>query len=150
MLQPVTGESPAVLAAPDANLLVVVAGDDVVVLDSATEGVTITPLESMDTSRSLGSVALSGVAVTEDQLLRGGHVAHRTERIHLGAHRVDYIVDAMLDYHRVRSVGEFLYYIVALRSMKRRRNLFIRRIGFTQPHVVGNGCFDKFGILKNK
>ncbi|KUI35859.1 acyl-CoA dehydrogenase [Mycobacterium sp. IS-1590] len=85
----VTGESPAVLGAPDANLLVVVAGDDVVVIDSAAEGVTITPLESMDTSRSLGSVALRGVAVTDERLLRGAaRKAHTVFRILASAEAV--------------------------------------------------------------
>ena len=55
----VTGESPAVLGAPDADLLVVVAGDDVVVVDAEAEGVTITASRSRWTPpRSLGSVAL--------------------------------------------------------------------------------------------
>ncbi len=70
----VTGESPAVLGAPDAAVLVIVAGEDVVVIDADqkdSEGVTVTPLESMDTTRSVGSVALRGVAVTEDRVLRG-------------------------------------------------------------------------------
>ncbi|KUI19790.1 acyl-CoA dehydrogenase [Mycobacterium sp. GA-1285] len=85
----VTGESPAVLGAPDANLLVVAAGDDVVVIDSAAEGVTITPLESMDTSRSLGSVALSGVAVTDERVLRGAAAkAHTVFRILASAEAV--------------------------------------------------------------
>lgn len=85
----VTGESPAVLGAPDANLLVVVAGEDVVVIDPAAEGVTITPLESMDTSRSLGSVALSGVTVTEERLLRGtARKAHTVFRILASAEAV--------------------------------------------------------------
>jgi alkylation response protein AidB-like acyl-CoA dehydrogenase len=74
----VSGESPAVLVAPDADLLVVVAGDDVVVVDAATDGVTITTLEPMDTSRSLGSVALRQVTVTDDRVLRGAARKART------------------------------------------------------------------------
>ncbi|OBK72644.1 acyl-CoA dehydrogenase [Mycobacterium sp. 1164985.4] len=85
----VTGESPAVLGAPDANLLVVIAGDDAVVVDSTAEGVTITPLEAMDTSRSLGSVALSDVTVPEDRVLRGaGRKAHTVFRILASAEAV--------------------------------------------------------------
>ena len=41
----VTGESPAVLGAPDADLLVVIAGDDVVVVDANADGVTVTALD---------------------------------------------------------------------------------------------------------
>ena len=74
----VTGESPVVLGAPDAAVLVIAAGEDVVVLDAETEGVTVTPLESMDTTRSVGSVALRGVAVAEDRVLRGAARKART------------------------------------------------------------------------
>ena len=74
----VTGESPAVLGAPDAAVLVIAAGEDVVVVDADAEGVTVTPLESMDTTRSVGSVALRGVAVAEDRVLRGAARKART------------------------------------------------------------------------
>jgi alkylation response protein AidB-like acyl-CoA dehydrogenase len=67
----VTGESPAVLGAPDADVLVIAAGEDVVIVDAAAEGVTITALESLDTTRSVGSVALRGVTVEEARVLRG-------------------------------------------------------------------------------
>ncbi|MGE2722497.1 acyl-CoA dehydrogenase [Mycolicibacterium celeriflavum] len=85
----VTGESSAVLGAPDATLLVVVAGDDAVVVDPATDGVTITPLEAMDTSRSLGAVALRGVTVPEGRVLRGAaRKAHTVFRILASAEAV--------------------------------------------------------------
>ncbi|PRC48396.1 acyl-CoA dehydrogenase, partial [Mycobacterium sp. ITM-2017-0098] len=48
----VTGESSAVLGAPDADLLVLVAGEDVVIVDATAHGVAITRLESLDTTRS--------------------------------------------------------------------------------------------------
>jgi alkylation response protein AidB-like acyl-CoA dehydrogenase len=70
-----------VLGAPDAAVLVIVAGEDVVVIDADqkdSEGVTVTPLESMDTTRSVGSVALRGVTVTEDRVLRGAARKART------------------------------------------------------------------------
>jgi alkylation response protein AidB-like acyl-CoA dehydrogenase len=66
-----TGESPAVLGAPDADVLVIAAGEDVVVVDAKADGVTITALDSLDTTRSVGSVALRGVTVPEDRVLRG-------------------------------------------------------------------------------
>jgi 3-oxochol-4-en-24-oyl-CoA dehydrogenase len=74
----VTGECPAVLGAPDANLLVVAAADDVVVVDATADGVTVTALDSMDTTRSIGSVALRGVTVAEDRVLRGAARKART------------------------------------------------------------------------
>ncbi|MGE2726388.1 acyl-CoA dehydrogenase [Mycolicibacterium pulveris] len=74
----VTGECRAVLGAPDANLLVVVAGDDVVVVDATADGVTVTALESLDTTRSVGAVALQGVSVPEERVLRGAARKART------------------------------------------------------------------------
>jgi alkylation response protein AidB-like acyl-CoA dehydrogenase len=74
----VTGESPAVLGAPDASLLAIVAGDDVVLVDAEADGVTVTALSSLDTTRSVGSVALRNVAVAEERVLRGAARRART------------------------------------------------------------------------
>jgi len=74
----VTGESPAVLGAPDAGVLVIAAGQDVVIVDAAAEGVTVTALDSLDTTRSVGSVALRAVQVTDDHVLRGAARKART------------------------------------------------------------------------
>jgi 3-oxochol-4-en-24-oyl-CoA dehydrogenase len=69
--QVVSGESRAVLGAPDADVLAITAGDDVVVLDAKADGVNVTALPGLDTTRSVGSVALSGVRVDADHVLRG-------------------------------------------------------------------------------
>ncbi|MGV0656364.1 acyl-CoA dehydrogenase [Mycolicibacterium thermoresistibile] len=74
----VTGESPAVLGAPDADLLVVVAGEDVAVVDATADGVTVTALNPLDTTRSVGSVALRQVSLSEDRVLRGAARRART------------------------------------------------------------------------
>jgi alkylation response protein AidB-like acyl-CoA dehydrogenase len=74
----VTGECPAVLGAPDAGLLVVICGDDVAIVDAQADGVTVTALESMDTTRSIGSVALRAVPVSEDRVLHGAARRART------------------------------------------------------------------------
>ena len=74
----VTGESPAVLGAPDADVLVLIAGDDVVIADADAEGVTVNALESLDTSRTVGSVALRDVTVAEDRVVRGAARRART------------------------------------------------------------------------
>jgi alkylation response protein AidB-like acyl-CoA dehydrogenase len=74
----VSGESPAVLGAPDATVLVLTAGDDVVIVDADAEGVTVTPLSSLDTTRSIGTVALRAVALPEDRVLRGAARRART------------------------------------------------------------------------
>jgi len=67
----VSGESPAVLGAPDADVLVIVAGKDVVVIDAGASGATVSALPGLDTTRSIGSVALRGVSVDEHRVLRG-------------------------------------------------------------------------------
>ncbi|KRE27444.1 acyl-CoA dehydrogenase [Mycobacterium sp. Soil538] len=73
------GESPVVLGAPDADLLVLVAGDDVVVLDALNaRAVTVTAQESLDPTRSVGSVAVRDVAVPADRVLRGAARDART------------------------------------------------------------------------
>ncbi|MDZ4264616.1 MAG: acyl-CoA dehydrogenase family protein, partial [Mycobacterium sp.] len=74
----VTGECSAVLGAPDADILVLVAGQDVVVVDAAADGVTVTALDAVDTTRSVGSVTLREVAVAADRVLRGAARNART------------------------------------------------------------------------
>ena len=48
------------------------------IVDATTEGVTVNALESLDTTRTVGSVALRGVTVTEDRVLRGAARRART------------------------------------------------------------------------
>lgn len=72
----VTGESSAVLAAPDADLLVLVAGEDIVIVDA--DSAVVTPLESLDSTRSIGSVTLSNVPVPADRVIRGAARNART------------------------------------------------------------------------
>ena len=67
----VSGECSAVLGAPDADVLVIGAGDDVVVVGAGTDGVTVTASEALDTTRSVGAVALHRVTLSEDCVLRG-------------------------------------------------------------------------------
>ena len=74
----VSGESPAVLGAPDADVLLLAAGEDVVVLDAAASGVTVAALAGLDTTRTIGAVELSGVAAAEDRVLRGAARRART------------------------------------------------------------------------
>lgn len=72
------GEVDAVLGAPDADLLILLAGDDVLITERAAEGVTVTPTDALDTTRSLGSVRLSGVSVPDPRILRGAAPVART------------------------------------------------------------------------
>jgi alkylation response protein AidB-like acyl-CoA dehydrogenase len=102
----VTGESPAVLGAPDADVLVLIAGEDAVIVDATADGVTVTALEPMDTTRSVGSVALRGVSVPEDRVLRGAARRARTVfRILASAEAVGVswtALDMAVDYAKVR------------------------------------------------
>ena len=66
-----TGEWPAVLGAPDAALLVLVAGDDVAVVDATAAGVTVAATTPLDTTRSVGVVTLQDVSIPDDHVLRG-------------------------------------------------------------------------------
>jgi alkylation response protein AidB-like acyl-CoA dehydrogenase len=102
----VTGESPAVLGAPDADVLVIGAGEDVVIVDARAEGVTIKALDSLDTTRSVGSVALRGVTVEGDRVLRGAARKARTVfRILASAEAVGVswaALDMAVEYAKVR------------------------------------------------
>jgi alkylation response protein AidB-like acyl-CoA dehydrogenase len=74
-----TGRCPAVLGVPDADVIAVVAGDDVLVLDASTDGVSVTAASAaLDTTRHIGDLALTGARITEDQVIRGGARLLRT------------------------------------------------------------------------
>ncbi|RUP28526.1 MAG: acyl-CoA dehydrogenase, partial [Mycolicibacterium sp.] len=100
----VFGESPTVLGAPDAALLVLVAGDDVVVVDARATGVTVTPLDGADTTRSIGSVTLDqaeAVAVIRDAAVK----AHTVFRILAAAEAVGIswaALEMAVEYAKVR------------------------------------------------
>jgi 3-oxochol-4-en-24-oyl-CoA dehydrogenase len=101
-----TGESPAVLGAPDADVLVIAAGEDVVIVDAKADGVTIAALDSLDTTRSVGSVALRDVSVDQDRVLRGAARKARTVfRILASAEAVGFswaALDMAVEYAKVR------------------------------------------------
>ncbi|OBB59506.1 acyl-CoA dehydrogenase [Mycobacterium sp. 852013-51886_SCH5428379] len=100
------GECPAVLGAPDAAVLVLTAGDDVVVVDAAAPGVTVTETPSMDTTRSIGTVTLQNVAVAAGRVLRGAAARARTVlRILAAAEAVGVAwacLDMAVEYAKVR------------------------------------------------
>ncbi|MFC7673922.1 acyl-CoA dehydrogenase [Mycolicibacterium sp. GCM10028919] len=102
----VTGGSPAVLGAPDAQVFVLVSGEDVVIVDVAADGVTVTPLDGLDTTRSIGSVELRDVTVDSSRILRGAAVRARTVfRILASAEAVGIswaALDMAVDYAKVR------------------------------------------------
>ncbi|MFG1934128.1 acyl-CoA dehydrogenase [Mycobacterium sp. NPDC048908] len=102
----ITGESPAVLGAPDADLLVIAAGEDVAILDAKADGVSVTALESLDPTRSVGSVALRGVVVDQDRVVRGAARKARTVFRILGSAEAVGVswaaLDTAVEYAKVR------------------------------------------------
>ena len=74
----VTGEHASALSAPDADLLVLTAGEDVVIVDAHSDGVTVTAREPLDPTRSIGAVTLRGVDVPSERVLRGAARNART------------------------------------------------------------------------
>ena len=74
-----SGACRAVLAAPDADLIALVAGDDVVVLPTDADGVQVTAAaDRFDPSRSIGEVSLSTVRVPAEAVLPGAARALQT------------------------------------------------------------------------
>ncbi len=74
----VTGTSPAVLGAPDADVVLLISGEAVVIVDAHADGVEITNLPGLDRTRSVGAVVLREVALTPDRVLPGAARAART------------------------------------------------------------------------
>ncbi|VEG51126.1 acyl-CoA dehydrogenase [Mycolicibacterium aurum] len=101
-----SGQSPAVLGAPDAGLLALVSGEDVLLVDAAAEGVSVAALDGLDTTRSIGSVTLTGVSIPADRVLRGAARNARTVfRILAAAEAVGVswaALDMAVDYAKVR------------------------------------------------
>ena len=68
----VSGSAGLVLGAELADLLVLVAGDDVVLIDAEASGVTVDTVPNLDTSRRVARVSLDGVHVADDRVIAGG------------------------------------------------------------------------------
>ncbi|GAA1970690.1 acyl-CoA dehydrogenase [Nocardioides panacihumi] len=101
-----SGESRAVLGAPDADVLALVVGDGVVVLEVTEPGIVVRPDEGLDTTRRIGSVAADAVVVRPGRLLAGAAKrAVALFRILAAAEAVGSIyacVEASTDYAKVR------------------------------------------------
>jgi alkylation response protein AidB-like acyl-CoA dehydrogenase len=97
---------PAVLGAPDADVLVLAAGDDIIIVDAGADGVTVTALPSLDTTRSIGSVSMRGATISADRVLRGAARHARTVfRILAAAEAVGIswaCLDMAVEYAKVR------------------------------------------------
>ena len=74
-----TGRCPAVLGAPDADVFAIIAGDDVLVVDALTDGLAVTGAPaSLDTTRHIGDLALTGVRTEDERVIRNGARRLRT------------------------------------------------------------------------
>jgi len=103
------GEGGIVLGAGLADLLLIAAGDDVLLLDRGREGVSVSSVEgpdNLDPTRRSGRVRLEKVSVTADDILRGAREsALARARTLLAAEAVggaSDCVDAAVDYAKVR------------------------------------------------
>ncbi len=101
-----TAQWPAVLGAPDADILVLAAGADLVIVRADAAGVTVTPLDPMDTTRSVGAVSMRGAEIPADRVLRGaGRRARTVFRILASAEAVGLswaTLDMAVEYAKVR------------------------------------------------
>lgn len=69
------GEAGIVLGAGLADLLVLAAGDDVLVLDRTRPGISVEVPENLDPTRRSGRVRLENVQVSDDDILPGAHAS---------------------------------------------------------------------------
>ncbi|MDT0323818.1 acyl-CoA dehydrogenase, partial [Streptomyces sp. DSM 44918] len=72
------GTARAVAGAPDAGVLVLAAGADLIVVDAEADGVTVTALTGLDTTRSIGDVTLRDVELPAERILSGASTKART------------------------------------------------------------------------
>jgi alkylation response protein AidB-like acyl-CoA dehydrogenase len=80
------GDGGVVLGAGLAGSLLLQVGDDMVILDKDTAGLSVTVSGNLDSSRRSGTVRLHGVAIDGEQILRGGaRTAHSVARTLLAA-----------------------------------------------------------------
>jgi alkylation response protein AidB-like acyl-CoA dehydrogenase len=100
------GEAGIVLGAGLADLLLVAAGDDVLVLDRGRDGVSVDVPDNLDPTRRSGRVRLQSVSVTDDDILPGAREsALARARTLLAAEAVggtSDCVDAAVAYAKVR------------------------------------------------
>ncbi|AEF37829.1 acyl-CoA dehydrogenase FadE22 [Mycolicibacter sinensis] len=102
-----TGRSRAVLGGPDADVIALMTGEDIIVVDTSAPGVAVTTATApLDSSRAIGDVTLTDVAIAEDNLIRGGARQFRTVwRILLAAEAVGLAraaLSAATEYVKVR------------------------------------------------
>ncbi|BBX26985.1 acyl-CoA dehydrogenase [Mycolicibacterium alvei] len=73
-----SGTARAVAGAPDASVLVLAAGADLIVVDAEAAGVTVTALAGLDTTRSIGDVTLHDVELPAERILSGADTKARS------------------------------------------------------------------------
>ncbi|MEE6169345.1 MULTISPECIES: acyl-CoA dehydrogenase [unclassified Mycolicibacterium] len=100
------GSAAAVLGAPDAHVLALATGDDLVIVDAAADGVTVTAEEGLDPTRSIGTVTLRAASLADDRVIRGAaRLARTVFRVLAGAEAVGVAwaaLDMAVEYAKVR------------------------------------------------
>lgn len=81
----VQGDAGLVLGASMAKLFVLVAGDDVVLVDADAAGVHVQPEESLDMTRAVGAIRCESVSVDKQRVLQGAALLARQLAVILAA-----------------------------------------------------------------
>jgi alkylation response protein AidB-like acyl-CoA dehydrogenase len=101
-----TGQAGIVLGAGLADLLLIAAGDDVLVLDRDRAGVSVEVPDNLDPTRRCGRVTLTDVAISDDDVLAGAVGSARARaRVLVAAEAVGGAADCVetaVDYAKVR------------------------------------------------
>jgi 3-oxochol-4-en-24-oyl-CoA dehydrogenase len=117
-----SGRWPAVLGAGTANLLVLAAGPDLVVIPRATPGVVVGQRTNLDWTRPAQPVVLSDVAIGAGEVIVGGLAAgRRVARVLVAAEAAggaSACVDAATEYAKVRQ--QFGRTIASFQAVKHR------------------------------
>ena len=100
------GDAGVILGAGLADVLVLAVGDDLVVVDRSAKGIDVTPTKSLDPSLRYARVACTGVAVSDDAVLRNARaLATRVARVLVAADAIGgarACLDAAVEYAKVR------------------------------------------------
>ena len=101
-----SGDAGVILGAGLANVLVLAVGEDLVVVDRSATGIEVAPTKSLDPTLRYARVSCTGVAVSDDAVLRNGRqLATRVARVLVAADAIGgarACLDAAVEYAKVR------------------------------------------------
>lgn len=135
-----TAQWPAVLGAPDADILVLAAGADLVIARADAAGVTVTPLDSMDTTRSVGAVSMRAAEIPADRVLQvraGGPARCSDPGLGRGGQLSWATLDMAGEYAKVRE--QFGRTIGTFQAVKHHAANMLVEAGVGHPATQGSG-----------